>query len=255
MIQVQDLTKIFHDAKRGDIRALDGVSLTIPPGTVFGLLGPNGAGKTTFLRILATLLKPSRGTAKIDGIDVAQNPVVIRRRMGYMSTDTGVYPRLTAREMVEFFAELHGMPAEEITSRSEEIFDLLEMHDFKDTIIGKLSSGMKQKVSIARTIIHDPPVLLFDEPAANLDVLVARAVDGFIDRCRSEDKTILLSTHIIIEAERLCNRIAIIFNGEILHEGTPAEIKEKVGGDTLEEAFFRLIDAAKHPGAAVEAGP
>ncbi|MEW6358441.1 MAG: ATP-binding cassette domain-containing protein [Planctomycetota bacterium] len=251
MIQVQELTKIFDDANRGEVRALDGVCLSIPPGTTFALLGPNGAGKTTFLRILATLLKPTSGAVKIEGIDVAQHPIAIRRKIGYMSTDTGVYPRLTAREMIEFFAELHGMSAEEIRLRSEEIYDLLEMHDFKDAIIGKLSAGMKQKVSIARTIIHDPPVLLFDEPTANLDVLVARAVDGFIERCRSEEKTIILSTHMIIEAERLCNRLAIIFDGKILHEGAPTEIKDKVGANTLEEAFFRLIDEAKR-GAAPE---
>lgn len=245
MIETTELTKIFEDAKRGEVRALDGVTLTIPSGTVFGLLGPNGAGKTTFLRILSTLMAPSGGTARIDGTDVAENPTAIRRKIGYLSTDTGVYPRLTGREMVEFFGELYGMSRERIASRADEIFEMLDMNDFKDTLIDKLSSGMKQKVSIARTIIHDPPVLLFDEPTANLDVMVARAVRDFIARCRGEDRTIVLSTHIITEAERLCDGLAIIVDGAILCTGSVDAIKAQVGVDSLEEAFFRLVDEAR----------
>jgi len=244
MIEAANLTKVFRDAKRGDVKALDDVSLAIPSGTIFGLLGPNGAGKTTFLRILSTLMMPTEGTVRINGIDVPGNPVAIRRNTGYMSTETGVYPRLTGREMVEFFGELHGMSRESIASRSAEIFDMLDMNEFKDTVIAKLSSGMKQKVSIARTIIHDPAVLLFDEPTANLDVMVARTVGDFISRCRDDDRTIVLSTHMIHEAERLCDRIAIIFEGAVLAAGSPEEIRAQADAPTLEQAFFQLIDGA-----------
>ncbi len=241
MVEVEHLTKSFPDAGRGPVLALDGISFTAQPGEIFGLLGPNGAGKTTALRILSTMLKPTGGAARVAGFDVAAQPDEVRRRVGFLSASTGIYDRMSAWELVEFFGRLSGMPADRLRPRMEEVFALLQMNDFREVFGGRMSTGMKQKVSIARAIIHDPPVLIFDEPTAGLDVLVARTVLQTIQQFRTAGKCILFSTHIMREVEKLCDRVAILHRGHILTCGTLDELRRKHGQDDLEEIFFSLV--------------
>ncbi len=241
MIHVQQLSKRFPDLRRGEIIALDRVSFDVSPGEVFGLLGPNGAGKTTCLRLLSTILTPSAGTATIDGRDIVTDPDGIRARIGFLSGTTGLYDRMTAHETVEYFGRLHGMDESALAESIDRIFTTLKMHDFADTLAGRLSTGMRQKVSIARALVHDPPVLIFDEPTAGLDVLVARAVLDTIAALKEEGKCIIYSTHIMREAERLCDRLAIIHRGHILSSGTQAELLATSGHLELEELFFDLV--------------
>jgi len=241
MISVHQLTKGFNDLRRGWVAALDHVSFEVPPGEIFGLLGPNGAGKTTCLRILSTVLRPSSGTAFVSGFDVTTHPTEVRQRIGFMSNNTGIYDRMTAWEMVEYYGRLYGLKEELLKLRLERIFDTLQMNDFRDTLGAKMSTGMKQKVSIARTIVHDPPVLIFDEPTVGLDVLVARAVLETIKSLREQGKCIVFSTHIMREAEKLCDQIAIVHRGRILAMGTLAELTSRHDEADLEELFFGLI--------------
>lgn len=241
MIEVNNLTKVFWDRMRGQVKAVDCISFTCMSGQIFGLLGPNGAGKTTTLRILSTVLKPHSGTAVVAGCDVLRDPQKVREKIGFISGTTGIYEKLTPLEMVHYFGRLYGMDKERLEERVEEVFSLLEMKDFAYTLNGKLSSGMRQKVSIARAIIHDPPVLVFDEPTVSLDVLVARSVQDFIAMCRERDKCVILSTHIMSEAEKLCDRIAIMHQGKILAEGTGEELRKKTGQSDLEGTFFSLV--------------
>lgn len=241
MIRVQDLTKEFKDYN-GTFRALDDVSFEVAPGEIFGLLGPNGAGKTTCLRILSTVLKPSRGVAEIAGINVMHDAAAVRRNIGFMSCNTGIYDRMTAWEMVEYFGRLYGLPEDHLNRRINEIFDILQMHEIRDRLGSKMSTGMKQKVSIARTIIHDPPVIIFDEPTSGLDVLVARAVLQAVAALKEQGKCIIFSTHIMREVEKLCDRIAVIHKGRIVDSGTLPELAERHNQPDVEELFFDLIE-------------
>lgn len=241
MIRVQGLFKEFDDPRSGVFRALDNVSFEVQPGEIYGLLGPNGAGKTTCLRILSTVLRPTRGLVEVDGINVVRNPEGVRSRIGFMSCNTGIYDRMTAWEMVEYYGRLYGIPEEKLQARITEIFNVLQMNDIRDRLGGKMSTGMKQKVSIARTIVHDPPVIIFDEPTSGLDVLVARAVLQAVASLRDQGKCIIFSTHIMREVEKLCNRIGIIHRGKILAEGTLPELAEKYQQPDVEELFFDLI--------------
>jgi sodium transport system ATP-binding protein len=250
MIHVEKLTKRFRDLRRGSVSALEEVSFDVQPGEIFGLLGPNGAGKTTCLRILSTVLKPTSGTAVVAGYDVVTHPAEVRARIGFMSGNTGIYDRMTAWELVEYFGRLYGMEESVLKRRMAEIFSTLQMNDFRDVLGSKMSTGMKQKVSIARTIIHDPPVLIFDEPTMGLDVLVARAVLTAIGSLRDEGKCIIYSTHIMREVEKLCDRTAIIHKGQILAAGTPAELQARFGESEFEEVFFGLISRAEEGTAA-----
>jgi sodium transport system ATP-binding protein len=245
MIHVEKLTKRFRDLRRGSVSALEEVSFDVQPGEIFGLLGPNGAGKTTCLRILSTVLKPTSGTAVVAGYDVVTHPAEVRARIGFMSGNTGIYDRMTAWELVEYFGRLYGMEESVLKRRLAAIFSTLQMNDFRDVLGSKMSTGMKQKVSIARTIIHDPPVLIFDEPTTGLDVLVARAVLTAIGSLRDEGKCIIYSTHIMREVEKLCDRTAIIHKGQILASGTPAELQAQFGESEFEEVFFGLISRAE----------
>ena len=257
MIQVTELSKSFDDLRRGRFVALDRVSLQVAPGEIYGLLGPNGAGKTTCLRILSTVLLPTSGRAEVAGFDVARNPAEVRARIGFMSGNTGIYERMTARELVEYFGRLHGLGEELLQERIEQVFADLQMNDFRDRLGSKMSTGMRQKVSIARTIIHDPPVLIFDEPTSGLDVLVARAVLEAIARMREEGKCIIFSTHIMREVEKLCDRVGIIHRGKILAEGTLPQLASCYDEPDVEELFFRLITdslEATDPGLARPAG-
>jgi len=241
MIHVENLTKSFRDLRRGEVVAVDHISFDVKPGEVFALLGPNGAGKTTAMRILCTVLKPTSGTARLAGYDVATQAGEVRRHIGFLSANTAIYDRMSAWELVEYFGRLYGLEKDRLRARMEEVFASLQMNDFRDRLGAKMSTGMRQKVSIARAIIHDPPVLIFDEPTLGLDVLVARAVLQSIEQLRSAGKCILYSTHIMREVERLCDRMAIISIGKIQATGTLAELREQYRQKDLEELFFQLV--------------
>jgi sodium transport system ATP-binding protein len=241
MIQVENLRKSFRDLRRGWVHAVDDVSFEARPGEIFGLLGPNGAGKTTTMRILCTVLRPSGGTARVAGYDVATRPELVRQNIGFLSANTAVYDRMSAWELVEYFGRLYGLTEERLRERMETVFTTLQMNDFRDVLGAKMSTGMRQKVSIARAIVHDPPVLIFDEPSAGLDVLVARSVLQNIERLREAGKCVLYSTHILREVERLCDRVAIVSRGRVQASGTLADLRERYGEADLEELFFRLV--------------
>ncbi len=241
MIHVRELVKTYADLERGQIVALGGISFDAFPGQIFGLLGPNGAGKTTALRILSTVLRPTQGTASVNGFDVVTRPSQVRHQIGFVSANTGVYDRMTAWEMVEYFGRLYGLSDDALRARMEGLFDRLQMNEIRDLLGSKMSTGMKQKVSIARALVHDPPVLIFDEPTTGLDVLVARALLETVALLRDQGKCIVFSTHIMREAEKLCDRVAIVHRGKILAEGTLKELRDHYEEAELEELFFRLI--------------
>jgi len=241
MIHVENLSKSFADLKRGQVTVLDNVTFEVRPGEIFGLLGPNGAGKTTCLRILSTVLQPTGGKAEVAGYDVTKDPAQVRANIGFMSGNTGIYDRMTAWEMVEYFGKLYGIEEQLLEERLDEVFTMLQMNDIRDLLGAKMSTGMKQKVSIARTIIHDPPVLIFDEPTSGLDILVARKVLKAIESLKEQGKCIIFSTHIMREVEKLCDRIAIIHKGAILVEGTVKALEEQHHDNDVEELFFDLI--------------
>jgi sodium transport system ATP-binding protein len=241
MIHAHGLTKYYSDLRRGRLVALDGVSFHARRGQIYGLLGPNGAGKTTALRILSTVLRPSAGTATVNGYDVLEEPESVRRQIGFLSANTAVYDRMTGWETVAYFGRLHGMNTPRLTERMEDLFERLKMNELRDVLGAKMSTGMRQKVSVARAIVHDPPVLVFDEATAGLDVLVARALLDTVAQLREQGKCIIFSTHIMREAEKLCDRLAIIHRGRVLAEGTLAELREEHQEQDLEELFFQLI--------------
>ena len=241
MIEVRNLSKRFQDKKRGEIRAVDSINFCCRPGQIYGLLGANGAGKTTTLRMLATILEPSDGTALVCGFDVVEEPEKVRARVGFLSTATALYPRLTAREMVQYFGRLNGLDNCTLNKRVDDIFDRLDMNGFRDRRCDKLSTGMKQKTSIARTLVHDPPVMIFDEPTLGLDIMTARTITSFIRECRDLGKTVVFSTHIMSEVEKLCDVIGIIQDGKLLAEGALPELREKYKEDDLEEIFVKVV--------------
>ncbi len=248
MILAERLTKVFDDRKRGPVTAADALSFACPAGTIFSLLGPNGAGKTTTLRMLATLLTPTAGTALVLGHDIRRAPHDVRRAIGFVSGDTRLYDRLTPRETVRYFARLYGLDASAIRSRTEALFDRFGLGPYADSLVQRLSTGTRQKVSLARALVHDPPVLIVDEPTTGLDILVARTVLDLLADCRREGKTILLSTHVMAEAERLSDAVGILHRGRLLACGTQAEIRAAAGASTLEEAFFALVRHDETPG-------
>ena len=242
MIRVNNLKKEFYDKKRGKIQAVNDVDFHCRQGQIYGLLGPNGAGKTTTLRILATMMKPTEGEALVNGYNVVKEAHKVRQSIGFLSGETGLYDRFTPRETMLFFGRINGLSEKLISTRMNEIFQVLDMNSFKDVRVDKLSTGMKQKLSIARAIIHDPPVLIFDEPTVGLDVITARVVVNYIKEFRRQGKCIIFSTHQMQEAEKLCDKIAIIHKGRILSTGTLAELQEKFQEQDLEEIFFKLVE-------------
>jgi sodium transport system ATP-binding protein len=241
MIEARNLCKQFQDKKRGVVRAVENVSFRCQPGQIYGLLGANGAGKTTTLRMLATILEPTGGTAIVAGYDIVEQPEKVRANVGFLSTATALYARLTAQEMVEYFGRLYGMDEPALKRRIDELFARLEMDGFRDRRCDKLSTGMKQKVSIARTLVHDPPVMIFDEPTLGLDIMTARTIVGFIRECRQRGKTVIFSTHIMSEVEKLCDIIGIIDGGRLLAEGTLAELRRRYAEEDLEEIFVKVV--------------
>ena len=241
MIEAHHLTKTFQDKKRGLIRAVDDVSFTCRPGQIYGLLGANGAGKTTTLRLLATLLQPTSGSATLAGFDAATAPDRVRAHVGFLAASTALYGRLTAREMITYFGRLNGLTDAAIKARLKLLADELDMHEFLDRRCEKFSTGMKQKTSIARTLIHDPAVMIFDEPTLGLDVMTARAIVKFVRDCRNRGKTVIYSTHIMSEVEKLCDVVGIIHNGRLVAEGPLPELRTRFGEQDLEEIFVQAV--------------
>jgi len=241
VIQVKGLTKEFSDSKRGNRLAVDDVSFEVHAGEVFGLLGPNGAGKTTTLRLLATLLKPTRGTATLNGYDIVREPEKVREQIGFLSGDMGLYGRLTPVEILDFFGKLNGMDAARRANRIEALVTMLDMTSFTGVRTDKLSTGMKQKTAIARTMLNDPPVLILDEPTSGLDVPTAQTIETAIVEAKSDGKCILYSTHVMEEAEHLCDRIAVINDGKLKITGTMDELRQATGKQRLREIFLSLL--------------
>jgi sodium transport system ATP-binding protein len=242
-VVVDGLSKVFYDEGRGEVRAVDGVRFECRAGEVFGLLGANGAGKTTTLRMLSTVLRPTSGRARVMGHDVVAAPEAVRRSLGFYSASTALYPRLTARETLEFFTRVNRYPAERVAARVEALIARFGIAAYAGARIEKLSSGMKQKVSIARTVAHDPPVLVFDEPTVGLDVLAAQDLQGAIRELRDEGKTVVFSTHVMSEAEKLCDRIAIVHAGRLLTCDSLAGLRAATGLHYLEDIFVHFVRA------------
>jgi sodium transport system ATP-binding protein len=249
MVRTDGIKKYFEDSKKGQVKAVDGVSITAKPGEIFGLLGVNGAGKTTLLRILSTVLLPTAGSAEVAGYDVASQPEKVRANIGFMSTSTALYGRLSSKEMVQYFGELYGLRGARLKDRMDYVIEKLQLHEFLDRLCDKLSTGQKQRVSIARTILHDPPVLFFDEPTAGLDVVTSQTVMQFIEEARDSGKTVIFSSHIMSEVDRLCNHVAVIHDGVVRAEGTVADLKQQSGEENLERVFLKLVGELKEASA------
>jgi sodium transport system ATP-binding protein len=241
MIEAHHLTKTFSDRKRGEVHAVEDVSFRVSPGQIYGLLGANGAGKTTTLRMLATLLRPSSGTASVAGHDVCANPAAVRASVGFLASTTALYGRLTAREIIAYFGRLHGLAEKEIAARTAQLADELDLHGFLDRRAEKFSTGMKQKTSIARTLIHDPAVMIFDEPTLGLDVMTARSIIRFVRECRARGKTVIYSTHVMSEVEKVCDVVGVIHDGRLLAEGTISGLAAQTGERDMEEIFVKLV--------------
>jgi len=242
MISLQNLTKSFQEKKRGTFKAVDQLSLECKPGTVFGLLGLNGAGKTTTLRMLATMLRPDSGTAKVAGFDLLEHPEEVRRHIGFLTGNTGLYLRLTGRETLRYFGQLQGLSRKAVDDRIDKFSVVLAMSDFLDVRVDKYSTGMKQKVSIARTLIHDPPVLILDEPTLGLDVLTSRSIVEFIRVAKTEGKAVIFSTHIMHEAARLCDTIGVIHEGRMKKLATLDHLISTYGTSDLDAIFVRIVE-------------
>lgn len=241
MVQTDNLQKLFKDAKGKPVKAVNGVSIQAVPGQVFGLLGINGAGKTTMLRMLSTVIRPTGGSASVAGFNVVREPEKVRQSIGFLSTTTALYGRLTAVEILNYYGALYGMDDAELKQRRDWALAKFGINEFKDRLCDKLSTGQKQRVSIARTIIHNPPVLFLDEPTAGLDVVTSQTVMEFIEESRAEGKTVVFSTHIMSEAERLCDRISVIHGGMIKGEGTVHDLTAQTNQPNLEKAFLALV--------------
>ncbi len=236
MIKVEELAKTFPGVK-----AVDGVSFETRPGEVFGLLGPNGAGKTTTIRLILSILKPDSGRIFVDGIDAVANGKEARKKIGAVLEDNGIYDRLTGYENVSIFGELHGVRGSELKRRIDEIFETLELTEAARRKAGTFSKGMKQKIAVARALVADPPILILDEPTSGLDVLTKRTILDLMKKEKAKGKSILYSTHIMSEAEEICDRIAIIHKGRIRAIGTLEELRRTTGKEKLEEIFITIV--------------
>lgn len=240
MIRIHEVTKRFGEGERS-VLAVDRLSFEVPPGQIFGLLGPNGAGKTTTLRMILGLLKPDEGYAEIGGCRTDQHPVEVKRRVGLVSANEGVYPWLTGRELLEFFADLYGVPPHEAQSRIERLATTFDLKRFFDRRCATYSTGQRQRVLFARGLIHDPPVMLLDEPTRGLDVIGTQSVFEYLRFLQSERKAVVISTHRLEEAERFCDRFGLIFQGRLAHLGTLAQLRDETGQNSLVEMFVAMM--------------
>lgn len=250
MIQVENVCKDFElnrqtrkelNTTEKQIRAVDNVSFSCAPGRVFSLLGPNGAGKTTTLRMLATILKPSSGTVTVNGFDVIRNGNDVRSSIGFLTGSTKLYDRLTPNEVIQYFGDLYKIDKIDFKERKDRLFNLLDMNDFASKRIGRLSTGMKQKVSIVRTMIHNPQVVIFDEPTSGLDVITAESIIQMIRDCKEQGKTVIFSSHIMSEVDMLCDDLAIINKGKLLYQSSMEEFRNQMQAPTLTEEFIRIV--------------
>ncbi|MFT5369468.1 MAG: sodium transport system ATP-binding protein [Candidatus Latescibacterota bacterium] len=255
MVIVKNLTKTFKLSRQqkremgegftgNTVDAVRDISFTCHPGRVFALLGPNGAGKTTALRMIATMLKPTTGTISVAGFDTVQQSQDVRTHLGFLTGNTGLYDRLTPNEMVKYFADLHGLDGATFKTQRDHLFNLLDMNEFANRRIGKLSTGMRQKVSIVRTIIHDPDVIVFDEPTNGLDVVTSRNIVRIIRDCKEAGKTVIFSTHRMGEVNQLSDDLAIVHQGKLCYNGPFETFKSQMQTPTLEDEFIRIIEEA-----------
>jgi sodium transport system ATP-binding protein len=249
MIEVNNLTKVYKLSKtqmamlktKKNVKcAASDISFKAVPGEIYGLLGPNGAGKTTTLRCIATLLTPTEGEAKVCGFDTVKQGGEVRERLCFLTNEIKLDPFFTPKYLFEFFGTLHGLTPEQIENRKKELFGYFGIDGFEDKKIEELSTGMKQKAAIAVSLVQDPEVVIFDEPTSGLDVITAKSVTDFLMKLKAEGKTIIISTHIMSEAQKLCDKVGIIIDGKLVTEGTISEIEEKTGTEDLEDAFFVL---------------
>jgi sodium transport system ATP-binding protein len=244
MIQVDNLHKRFK-TRTGTVTAVDGVSFSARDGEITGLLGPNGAGKTTTLRMLYTLMHPDEGSVQVDGLDATRDAEAVRRRLGVLPDARGVYKRLTARENIAYFGQLHGMSDTDIARRSDALIAALGMQDVADRQTEGFSQGQRTKTAIARALVHDPRNVILDEPTNGLDVMTTRAMRGFLRQLREEGRCVIFSSHIMQEVAALCDRIVVIAKGRVVAQGTPDELRAQTGEENLEEAFVKAIGSAE----------
>lgn len=253
MIEVNNLVKEFNLSKKQrkaldtsdtTTRAVDDISFRCEPGRIFGLLGPNGAGKTTTLRMISTIMSPTSGSINVAGFDLTSQSLEARKRIGFLTGSTGLYARLTANEVIAYFARLYGVSDSEWKQRRQEYYDLLDMNHFANKRVGQLSTGMKQKVSIVRTMIHDPQVVVFDEPTSGLDVITAANIIELIRRCKQEGKTVIFSSHIMSEVDLLCDDLAIIHQGKMVYHDTMDAFRKQQKTHSLTEEFIQIINGA-----------
>ncbi|MCA9223094.1 MAG: ATP-binding cassette domain-containing protein [Planctomycetales bacterium] len=242
MIIVNRLTKAFSRG-RSQFVAVDGVSFRVAAGEVYGLLGPNGAGKTTTLRMILGLLSPSSGYAEVDGFRSSDDVDQVKARLGFVSAEAGVYPWLTPREVLLYFADVYGIDPTRAKTELERVADLMNLHEFLDQRCTTLSSGQKQRVNLARALIHDPPAMLLDEPTRGLDVVASKTVFDYIETLRSQGKAVLVSTHRLEQAQRLCDRFGLLHRGRLRHEGTLAELQTATGHENLAEMFLDMLSS------------
>lgn len=251
MIQVQNVSKVFTVTKQlkkelgiaGDsVKAVDNISFECKPGRIFSLLGPNGAGKTTLLRLIATILKPSSGNINVAGFDTVNSDRDVRQRIGFITGSTGLYERLTTNELIKYFADLYGVEKNVFEQRKRELFDILGIDGFSTKKIGQLSTGMKQKVSLVRTMIHDPEIIVFDEPTSGLDVIAAKNIIELIKRCKEQNKTVIFSSHIMSEVDLLCDDLAIIHKGKLLFNDTMDNFRKQMTTRNLTEEFIHIVE-------------
>ncbi len=249
MVIAENLGKVFPTAEGGEKRAVDGLSFAVGAGQIYGLLGPNGAGKTTTLRMLSGLMAPTFGRASLAGYDVTEEPSQVQRVLGFLTANTGLYQRLTGRELLVYFGELHGMDRSTALARADHLIDWLGMAEFAELRCGTHSTGQKQRVNIARALIADPPILIMDEPTLGLDVLSNRIILEFIRRERDEGKSIILSTHYLDEAESMCDKMGLLHAGRLVAEGDLVSLQKHTGEHHLSDIFLSVIDAEKTTGA------
>ena len=242
MVIAENLTKIFEDSARGEIVAVNDLSFRVRSGEIYGLLGPNGAGKTTALRMFATLLQPTSGRLSVCGFEGREQGPEFRRQIGFLTATSGLYHRLTPEETLRYFGRLHGCNREALEQRIDQVIEVLGIQDFRHTLCRKLSTGQKQRTSIARVLVHDPPVLILDEPTAGLDVLSNRLILRFLRESRDQGKAVLFSTHYLEEAETLCDRFGLLHHGRLLAEGTLEELRQLTGHERLTEIFLSLVE-------------